>query len=91
MFEIVDSVGMRFSILNAFCMGTTQLFVWEARMMKHGLWENPTPSVLHRHMHVCELSYMAGRVGLVAKPVRAVIVEHTIEAYSVCLLPGTVW
>ena len=31
-FEIVDSVGMRFSILNAVCMGTTYDQVWIVRV-----------------------------------------------------------
>ena len=31
MFEIVDSVGMRFSILNAVCMGTTYDQAWIVR------------------------------------------------------------
>ena len=59
-FEIVDSVSMRFSILNAVCMGTTYDQAWIVRS-------------LHRHMHVCELSYMAGRVGLVGLGLFAVI------------------
>ena len=56
------------------------LFPWETQTIKHGLWENPGPSVVHRHMHVCELSYMAGRGGLVGLGLFA-IEEHTIEAY----------
>ena len=31
MFEIVDSVGMRFSIMNAVCMGTTYDQAWIVR------------------------------------------------------------
>ena len=34
---------------------------------------------------------MAGRVGLVGLGLFAVIEEHAIEAYSVRLLPRTVW
>ena len=70
MFEIVDSIGMRFSILNA---------VWAQRMIKHGLWESPRLSVLH-HMHVYELSYTAGLVGTVGVSLFAAIEDHTIEA-----------
>ena len=76
MFEIVDSVGMRFSILNAVCMGTTFDEAWIVR-------ESETLGSLRRHTHVCEHSCMAGHVGLVGLGVFAVTEEHTEEAYSV--------
>ena len=82
-FEIVDSVGMRFSIMNAVCMGTTCDQAWIARELR--------ASVLRRHMHVYELSYMAGRVGLVGLSLFAAIEEHTIEAHLVRLSSRMVW
>ena len=42
-------------------------------------------------MHVCVLSYMAGRVGLVGLGSFAVIEAHTIEAYSGRFLSKSVW
>ena len=80
-FEIVDSVGMRFSILNAVCMRTTYDQAWMTVRESES-------SILHRHMHVYELSYMDGHVGL---SLFAAIEEHTIEAYLVGLSPRTVW
>ena len=41
--------------------------------------------------HVYERSYMAGHVGVVDLSLFAVTEEHTIEAYSVRLLPTMVW
>ena len=41
-------------------------------------------------MHVYELSYMAGHVGLVGLSLFDAIEEHTIEAYLVRLLPRMV-
>ena len=75
MFEIVDSVGMRFSVLNAVCMGTTYDQAWIVR-------ESEKLLVLHHHMHVYELSFMAVHVGLVGLDLSDVTEEHTTEAYS---------
>ena len=55
MFEIADSVGMRFSILNPVCMGATYDQAWIARESE--------ASDPRRHMRVYEHSYMAGRLG----------------------------
>ena len=82
-FEIVDSVGMRFSIQNAVCMGTTYEQAWIVRRSEN--------LVLRRHMHVYKHSYMPGRVGLVGPSLFAAIEEHSIEAYLFQLLPRLVW
>ena len=50
-FEIVDSVGMRFSIVNAVCTGTTYDQSWIVRESEN--------LGSHRHMHVYLFSYMA--------------------------------
>ena len=80
MFEIVDSVGVRCSILNAVCMGTAHDQAWIVR-------ESSVPS---RLMHVYEHSYMAGRVGPAGLNFFAATQGHTIGVYSVRPLPRTV-
>ena len=56
---------MRFSILNAVCMGTTFDEAWIVR-------ESETLGSLRHHVRVCEHSCMAGHVGLVGLGVFAV-------------------
>ena len=83
-FEILDSVGMRFSILNAVCMGTTYDRAWIVR-------ESETlgsPS-----SHACSRAFVHGWTRWASWPkfVRCDRGTHNRETYSVRLLLRTVW
>ena len=82
-FEVVDSVGLRFPILNAFSMGTTNDQAWIVRESEvHG-----GPS-----SHACLRAFVHGWTRwLVDLDLFAAIEGHTMEACWVRLLPRTVW
>ena len=82
--SIVYSVGVRYAILNAVCMGTTHDQAWIVR-------ESPKSTVLHHLMRANKPSCMAGHVGHVGLSLFDAIEEHTIEAYLVRHMPRTVW
>ena len=78
-FEIVDSVGMRFSILNAFCMETISDQAWIMREFR-----DPWFSVITWLF----ASFRAGldTFGLGGLDLFTVTEEHTTETYLVQLL-----
>ena len=80
-FEIVDSVGMRFSILTAVCMGTTYDQAWIVR---------ESDTVGSPSSHACLRAFVHGWTRWAGWP-ELVRCEHRIEAYSVRLLSRTVW
>ena len=82
MFEIVDSVGMRFSILNAVCTGTTCDQAWILRESEN----LGSPS-----SHACLRAFVHGWTRCAGLSFFGAIEEHTMGVCSVRPLPRMVW